>query len=525
MKEFIAKFGDRINGVLSGFDRLVFRGHLRGISYVKGMERYLWANQVLKKEFGEHAEKVTEQLKEASLAEAGRGKRPVQYLASSKISKEEVARAIAAQDRITDGLVCVLKSVEPCRSFDIHRNREKQKLELVVRERQCLFLYHYWMHPVFGFMNARIQSWFPFPIQICLNGREWLARQMDGDGLSYRRQDNCFPWVENWARAQELMDRQLKVDWPQLLNEIAGQLNPIHADVFAKYPLSYYWSTYQSEWASDVVFRDADTLRQLHPRLLRHGMTALGSTDVMRFLGRRIPRSGEVPKRFNGEVVSDVKEREEGVRLKHAVNGNSQKLYDKAYTEVGSVLRPECTIHQVEDIRTYRPKEGDPEGALAWRPMRRGIADLHRRAEVSQKANERYLDALASVDESSTVAELMKPLTRPTLWNGKRVRALRPLDGDDSALLEAVGRGEFVINGLRNRDLQRLLFNTAAASAEEAKRRSARVSRLLRMLRAHGLLQKVPRTHRYQVTGEGRKAITAILTARQATVAQLTKAA
>ena len=104
-----------------------------------------------------------------------------------------MSRAIAAEDRITDGLVGVLKSVEPCWSFDIHRNREKQKLELIVRERQCLFPYHSWMHPLFGFLNARIRSWFPFPIQICLNGREWLARQMDGAGLSYARQDNCFP--------------------------------------------------------------------------------------------------------------------------------------------------------------------------------------------------------------------------------------------------------------------------------------------------------------------------------------------
>jgi len=525
MQEFIAKFGEKINGVLSGFDRLVFRGHLRGISYVRGMQRYLWANQVLNKEFGAHAEKVTERLKEGSLALARELQRPIQYLASSKISKEDVARSIAARDGITCGPVCVLTSVEPCWSFDVYKNRETKKLDLVKRERHCLFLYHYWVHPVFGFMNARIQSWFPFPIQICLNGREWLARQMDSTGLSYVKQDNCFPWVEDWGRAQQLMDSQLQMDWPQLLNNIARQLNPIHEQVFAKYPLSYYWSTHQSEWASDVVFREAAVLRRLHPRLLRHGMTALGSTDVMRFLGRRIPRSGEVPKRFNGEVVSDVKEREEGVRLKHCVNGNSEKLYDKAYTEVGSVLRPECTIHQVNDIRTYRPKEGDPDGPLAWRPMRRGIADLHRRAEVSQKANERYLDALASVDESATIAELTASLTRAVNWNGQRVRALRPLDADDSALLEAVGRGEFVINGLRNRDLQRILFETPSQTPKEAKRRSAQVSRKLRMLRAHGLIQKVPRTHRYQVTAAGRKAITAILTARQATVAHLTKAA
>jgi hypothetical protein len=147
MKEFIAKFGDQISGVVSGFDRLVFRGHLRGISYVTGMKQYLWANQVLNKEFGAHAEKITARLKEASLAEAGKLQRPVRYLASSKTSKEDVARSIAAKDGITSGPVCVLTSVEPCWSFDIYKNRETKKLDVVKRERHCLFLYHYWMHP------------------------------------------------------------------------------------------------------------------------------------------------------------------------------------------------------------------------------------------------------------------------------------------------------------------------------------------------------------------------------------------
>ncbi len=327
--------------------------------------------------------------------------------------------------------------------------------------------------------------------------------------MKYVRRDNCFPWVEDWARAQELMDNQLKVDWPQLLQGIAGQLNPIQDELFAQYPLSYYWSTYQSEWTGDVAFRDAADLRALHPRLPRHGMTALSCTDVMRFLGRRIPRSGEVPKWFNGEVTSDVKEREEGVRQKHSINGNNEELYDKAYTAVGSVLRPECTIHNVKDLRTYRPKEGDPDGPPTWRQMRRGIADLHRRAEVSQKANERYLEALTGVDESATVAELVENLTKPRNWNGRRVRALRPLEREDCALLEAAGRGEFVLNGLRNRDLQRLLFEKEPDSPKETRRRSAQASRKLRLLRAHGLLQKVSRTHRYQVTEAGRKAITA----------------
>ena len=268
------------------------------------------------------------------------------------------------------------------------------------------------------------------------------------------------------------------------------------------------------------MFRDTAALQRLYPMLVHHGMTSFSSPDVMRFLGRRIPLSGQVPGRFAAELTSDVKRRQEGVRIKHRLGGNSIKLYDKAFTVVGNVLRGETTIHNVEDFRVYRPKEGGPEEDLAWRPMRRGIADLYRQAEVSQKANDRYFTALACVDDSATVKELTDRLAQATTWNGKRVRALRLWASEDIALLEAVNRGEFTINGLRNRDLQALLFSAPAESPKE-KRRSAAISRKLRLLRAHGLLQKVPRTHRYQVTTAARKAIAALLTARQSTLAQL----
>jgi hypothetical protein len=114
MHEFIAKHEDKITGTLSGFDRLVFRGTLRSISHDEGMKRYLWANQVLLKDFGSHVERVSRRLKEASLAEAGSLGRPVKYLTSSQVSKEEIARGIAAKEGIRHGLVCVLSCVEPC---------------------------------------------------------------------------------------------------------------------------------------------------------------------------------------------------------------------------------------------------------------------------------------------------------------------------------------------------------------------------------------------------------------------------
>ena len=174
---------------------------------------------------------------------------------------EAIAREIVAADRIERGLICILTAVEPCLSYEIVRNRSAQRLELQPRRRKCLHLYHYRIDPVLGFMHARIQTWFPFSIQVCLNGREWLARRLDAAGLGYVQRDNCFTWLEDPERAQRLMDRQVRAAWPQLLNGIARRLNPLHATMFQAFPVEYYWSAYQSEWASDIFGLSASARR------------------------------------------------------------------------------------------------------------------------------------------------------------------------------------------------------------------------------------------------------------------------
>ena len=87
------------------------------------------------------------------------------------------------------------------------------------------------------------------------------------------------------------MDQQLRAAWPDLLNGIAHRLNPQHEAMFQAFPVHYYWSTYQSEWATDILFRTSASLARLYPRLVQHGLTSFLSPDVMRFLGRAIPPS------------------------------------------------------------------------------------------------------------------------------------------------------------------------------------------------------------------------------------------
>ena len=415
MHAFLTKFATVVRGVLSGFDRLFLNGTLRCLARVRGLKNYLWANNVLYKDFAAHSQEITTRLEEASLRQARALGREIRYLNSAQYSREAIAREIAARDHIRSGLICVLRSVDPCMSFAIHKNPNNHKLEVCYRPRKCIHLSHYQMHPVFGFMHARIQTWFPFRISVCLNGREWLARQMDQIKLRYVRRDNTFLWVEDVAQAQALLDQQLQAHWPDLLGGLAETLNPVHAEIFARSPVRYYWSVAESEWASDVMFRDRAALTAVYNDLVRYGITTFGPTSVLRFFGQAVPLSGKLPHRYRHEVKSNVLGRLEGIRLKHWLNGNSIKLYDK-----DSVLRAETMLAEPGLFRVYRTAEGDPQGAMAWRPLRKGIADLHRRAQVSQAANERYLTALTAVHATTPLWELAEPLCRPAFEPTRR---------------------------------------------------------------------------------------------------------
>ena len=83
---------------------------------------------------------------------------------------------------------------------------------------------------------------------------------MDQAGLKYRQQGNCFVWIEDYQEAQKLLNRQLETDWAGLLNGFAASLNPLHETIFENYPVGYYWAAFQTEWASDIVFAQADFL-------------------------------------------------------------------------------------------------------------------------------------------------------------------------------------------------------------------------------------------------------------------------
>ena len=514
----LQRCGLALTGVLSGFDRLRLRGTLRHLFQPTVMEAYLNACRVLIKDFRTFALGLTGRIKAAAYAAAEQAGRPFRYLPHSQLSKEDLARQIARTDGVTSGLIAIFSALENCLSYSVRGDRQTKHIHLVLEPRKCLHLYHYFLDPDLGLCHVRVQTWFPFTVDICLNGRDRLARQMDAAGLAYRQRDNCFLWVRDPVRAQALLEAQLRTDWPRVLGRLLDQAHPLHRDLCRPIQQTYYWTASASEYATDLLFRDAPSLAALYPQFVHHAIRTFASPDVMRFLGRHIPASsGRVRGNFRGEIISDLKHRPEGVRVKHSVNGNSVKMYDKE----GRVLRIETTINKTEDFRVYRAKQGEPDGAKTWRPLQRSVGELWRRAQVSAAANQRYLEALASVTDKTPVGVVAEGVCQAVVKAGRRYRALNPWNESDAALLQAVSRGEYALNGLRNRDVRRQLW-AKVGSTEQERRRAAAVTRQLRLLRAHGLLRKVNGTHRYVATTAGRKIVTALLAARQADIAQLT---
>ena len=511
MQAFLERHEQRIAGVLHGWDRLLFRGCLRSISYAWGLENFLGASHVRYAQFGDFAEKLSDQLKAHGQRVAESAGRPFVYLQPGTRDKEQIALEIARRDKISDGLICVLRCVEVCRSFGISR-QEDGKFQFVRQNRKCLFFYFYSMDRDFGLMHVRLQTWLPFDIQICLNGRDYLAKQMERAGITFEQRDNCFTQIDDLPRAQKMMRRLEERKWAGLLNAMARRVNPLPAKLNL---FGYYWTVRESEYATDILFRDGANLAAVYPALVDHALRQFSCQDVMKFLGRRTDA------RFNGEAGANIRHRPEGMRIKHWVEENSIKMYDKQ----SSVLRVETTLNNVRRLKVRRCTRRRGKRGMHWIPMRKGIMDLPRRAEICRATNERYLQALGVVGETSPTRQLLDPLSRRITkkgrtGKGRAYRALRPVSPEDARVFRVVMKGEYQLKGFTNMVLRRDLWPPPHDPIER-RRQSGRLTRLLRLLRAHGLIRKVSGTHNYRVSDFGHRAMTAALRLREADVSRL----
>jgi hypothetical protein len=297
MKSFVDRHGGSITGVINTFDRMIFKGHLNGFFPEGAFGRYLSRRGILLKDAGAFFEAETQRIRDHVVSIAAAAERPVEYLAGasthrSGTSKQARARALAERDGVAEGLVRVLSVLEPCRSFTVAGNRETKRLEVVHRPRKGLHYYPYLIDPEFGWMHVRLQTWAPYEIQVYVNGREWLARQLDAAGSGYQRSDNKITAVEDAAAVAALCQRFAHTDWPPFLERQAALVNPLLPAITAAGFPGYWWVIDQCEYASDVLFTDRAARETIQGDLVTAAVTALGATDVLHFLGGNAPGVG-----------------------------------------------------------------------------------------------------------------------------------------------------------------------------------------------------------------------------------------
>lgn len=495
MNRFINKYNKMFRGVLSCFDRIVFKGYLPVVR-AEVMEYLLGQNNFRIKDFGKFVNKQSARVLAHAQALAEQAGRPMIYLRGNE-RKEDVVKRMIRDEGLREGLVCVLRAVEPCSSFKMVPGKGRPRL--VSSRRKCLAFYFYYLDREMGLMHVRIQSWFPLSIQICVNGHELLARKLDRYGIAYRKEDNAFTWIDDVPRAQRFADRLVRIPWHRRLKRFALRVNPLLGDLLEG--MDYYWVTDQAEYATDVMFANPASLKPFYEKWVEHATLYFTAEDVLAFLGRKLHPN------FQGEVLTDYKKKRwPGTRVKHRVKENWIKMYDKH----GSILRIETVINQPREFKVRRRCCRKGREVMDWLPLPKGVGHLFRYAQIARAANGRYLDALSAVEPPSRATKVMQRVAQPTRRAERSFRGFNPALKNDVELFVALLRGEHAIHGIRNQDIRRQLFGDPRNPALR-RRHANRASRLLKRLHVHGLIAKVPRTRRWRLTVQGVAIITTIL--------------
>jgi hypothetical protein len=518
MDTLLNRFKGKVNSVITGFDRIVFKGIIRPIMHSQGMESFLLARKVMFKDFKGYAttqsQKIIQSADELSMNHFDH---KTIYISSINERKEKLAHDRQEKLGIKEGLIGVWSCVESCNTFKSKFDPTKTYPSLSFERSKCKHLYYYFDDPVFGFMSVRLQTWAPYEMQIALNGREWLRRSLDASGCGYVVSGNKFLHIDDYGLAQRLLDEQVRTDFKKVLNGFLPSVFPVMPEVLGK-GLSYYWTFWQSEVAKDYIFRDDRTLAALMNDFQLHAMITGNGERILKYFGSPVRADGQPYRYKNPEIFTRAKYWYDGVRVRHRSGKNSVKLYNEH-----NVLRFEMTMNDPNAFKTYRNSESQYEDEpKKFMPIRKGIADAAARYEVSKTIVDRFSEHMAAVKEQTPLGVMLDFVERPLVQEGKRTRAI-DVFGKDREFLRAISDPAFDVQAITNKQLQNILKGKPWAKNMTDKQLSARITRHLTLLRKHGLIEQLPKQRKYVLTDMGRRITAALNISLAAPVDELLK--
>jgi len=392
--------------------------------------------------------------------------------------KEDVALEYRAKSQGREGILFVGKAQEKTPVFRTEKRtnpRTGQKYPWIVKSTAMVnHFYFYGIDEDFGPFFLKFCTYFPYNAKLCLNGHEYAKRQLAKEGIAFEALDNGILSCADPRRLQELCDGLSGAKIDALLRKWLARLpHPFTAqDRQAGY--RYDVSILQAEFSLTQVLDRPRTGRVFFEEVIRENLDLGRPDQVQLIFGRRVTR--QTPGRFRTRVLT------EGVTPSLHIDYKRSRI--KQYHKEGRALRTETTINDPRDFR-----------------LGKRLVNLPALRQVGFRANRRLLDVQRISQDCAVGEDAFRRLNDPVVVEGQRGSALRFADVAVQALLGALLVFRLLPRGFSNRDL-RDHWAPLLGKAPEALT-PGQMSYHLRRLRLHGLIERIPKTHRYRVTDSG----------------------
>ena len=469
--------------VLSCYDRLILTGTIPEISFSQGMTTYMYQKGVKIFDYPKFAEPFKDAIRANAERIAKEQGLTIEFIRKSSIRKESIISDKIKERGDHPGIVHILSAMEACNTYEPWHDKKTGRTFLRPDLGKCLHYYFYFIDPQVGLGYVRVPTWCPFRLQVYINGHNLLASELKQAGIAYTMIDNAFDSLEDAAKAQEFSDTLSIEKLHRKLDEFAWQFCPVYKDFNQR----YHWSVMQAEYATDIVFKRQDALQQIYSELVATAIHTVKPDNIATFLGHKL-----VPL-YEGEVGNNYHVRIEGSRIKHTMGSVSIKMYDK----FSKILRIETTTNDISFFKHFREvvhRDGSKSHEMA--SLKKNIYSLTFLTDNLKAANRRYLEFISAFDNKEVGRKRLEKVTSSKIKNNRNYKGFNFFSNDDLAILMAIVRGEFNINGFRNKNLQKALAF-----------KGNKISRLIKRLRIHGLIKKASDSYKYYVTKIGKETI------------------
>jgi len=395
-----------------------------------------------------------------------------------KQRKDDVAAQYRAHFRGNEGILFIGKAQEKTAVFRTERRTNPatgQKYAWLVRSTAMVnHFYCYGIDDDFGPFFLKFCTYFPYNAKLCINGHEYVKRQLAKEGIAFEALDNGVLTCANPQRLQELCDGLSAATIDKLLRKWLARLPHPFTPADRRAGYRYDVSILQAEFSLTQVLDRPQSGRIFFEEVIRENLDLGRPDQVQLIFERRVTK--RTPGRFRTRVLTD------GVVPTLHIDYKHSRI--KQYHKEGRALRTETTINDTRDFG-----------------IGKRLLNLAALRQVGFQANRRLLHVQTISQDCAVGEDAFRQVNEPVVVNGQRASALRFADRAVQALFSALLVFRLLPRGFSNRDLRDHWAPLVGRTAQSMTQ--GQMSYHLRRLRLHGLIERIPRTHRYRLTDSG----------------------